>query len=101
MPSGSGDAMGESFGLLAQASGSRDLAKRARRLARTFLDGPDRDRLLQYAKELDERAAGLEAQASQDTTPPTAAAVVAREQQQVQQQAAEPTPDPSEPKAEK
>jgi hypothetical protein len=93
--------MGESSELLAQASASRDMAKRARRLAGIFLDGPDRDRLLPYAKELDERAAGLEAQASQDTAPPTAAAMVTREQQQVQQQAAEPTPDPPEPKAEK
>ena len=44
--------------LMEQAAACRELGKRARRLAGTFVDGPDRDRLLQYAKELDEKAAG-------------------------------------------
>jgi hypothetical protein len=35
------------------------LAERARRLAAGLLDGPDRDRLLNYSAELDQKAAGL------------------------------------------
>lgn len=49
-----------------QAAAWRNTAKRARRLAGSFLEGADRDRLLQYAEELDERAARLEANALDD-----------------------------------
>jgi hypothetical protein len=42
-----------------QAAAWRESANRARRLAGTFHDGPDRDRLLQYAEELEEKAARL------------------------------------------
>ena len=43
-----------------QAADCRALAERARRLAGTLLDGPDKDELLRYAKELETRASGLE-----------------------------------------
>lgn len=43
-----------------QAAAWRELAKRARRLAGGLLDGPDRDRLLNYAGQLEQKAAGLE-----------------------------------------
>ena len=36
------------------------MAKRARRLAGGLSDGPDRDRLLKYSAELEQKAAGLE-----------------------------------------
>lgn len=42
-----------------QAADCRALAERARRLAGTLLDGPDKDELLRYAKELETRACGL------------------------------------------
>jgi hypothetical protein len=42
-----------------QAAECQALAERARRLAGTLLDGPDKDELLRYAKELDTRAGGL------------------------------------------
>jgi hypothetical protein len=45
-----------------QATAWRELAERARRLAGNLLDGPDRNSLLQYSKELEEKAAELEAQ---------------------------------------
>ena len=48
--------------LLKQAAACRDLAKQARRLAFTFIDGPDRERLLRYAEELDGQADALEKQ---------------------------------------
>jgi hypothetical protein len=56
--------MVNAFDLLKQAAGCRDLAKLARRLAGTLLDGPDRDRLLRYGEEVEEHAAGLEKQAA-------------------------------------
>ena len=43
-----------------QAAAWRELAKRARRLAGGLLDGPDRDRLLKYSAQLEEKAAGVE-----------------------------------------
>jgi hypothetical protein len=43
-----------------QAAAWRELAERARRLAGSLLDGPDRDRLLNYSAELEQKAAGLE-----------------------------------------
>lgn len=70
-----------------QAMASRDLAKRARRLAGTFMDGPDKDRLLQYASELEAQAAELEA----------ARPVTQPQQQAQQQQAPEPVPKPKTP----
>lgn len=72
----------------------RDLAKRARRLAGTFLDGPDKRRLLRYADEMEQRAMEL------DKAPSSASNVIAptpvtHSQQQVQQQQATgPTPKP-------
>jgi hypothetical protein len=84
--------------LAEKTAACRDLAKRARRLAGTFLDGPDKDRLIQYAEDLDEQAAGLEAQ---EATRPPAQLAVTHEQQQVQQQVQlqpEPERGPSEPK---
>ena len=74
-----------------QAAACRDLARRAKRLAGTFLDGQDRERLLQYAEELEQRAGQLEQEAGQVTQP--------QQQVQQQQQAAEPAPDPSAPKS--
>jgi hypothetical protein len=46
-----------------QAAAWRNTAKRAKRLAGTFIEGADRDRLLWYAAELDAKAAQLEAEA--------------------------------------
>jgi hypothetical protein len=45
-----------------QATAWTELAERARRLAGDLLDGPDRDSLLQYSEELEEKAAKLEDQ---------------------------------------
>lgn len=70
-----------------QTAASRDLAKRARRLAGTFVDGPDRDRLLVYANELETQAAELEA----------ARPVTQAQQQTQQQQAPQPAPKPKTP----
>lgn len=54
---------------------------------------------LQYAEELDEKAAGLEAQTSQDASRLLAQPVGTYRQEQVQQQQSkDPAPDPSEPK---
>jgi hypothetical protein len=39
-----------------QATEWRELAKRAKRLAGNLLDGPDRDALLHYSEELEEKA---------------------------------------------
>jgi hypothetical protein len=65
-----------------QAAAARELAARARRLAHGAGPGADRDRLLQYAEELEERAARLEGQGSGADKP----RVVKQQQQQVQQQ---------------
>jgi hypothetical protein len=63
----------------------RDLARRARRLAQ--LQGePDRDRLNQYAAELDRQAEALERSGITVSLPPVAAPSQRFEQQQVQQQ---------------
>lgn len=45
-----------------EAAAWRELAKRARRLAGNLLDGPDRDSLLQYSEELEEKATKLDVQ---------------------------------------
>ena len=54
--------------LMEQMVECKDLAKRARRLAGTFTDGPDRARLQRYAEELEGQATALEKRA--DTDPP-------------------------------
>jgi hypothetical protein len=84
-----------------QAAACRDLARRARRLAGTFLNDQDRERLLQYAEEMEQRAGELEQQAAQPAPPngTTSSPVVTQPQQQVQQQqASEPAPNPPTPK---
>jgi hypothetical protein len=50
---------------LEQAAASRDMARRARRLAQTLSMDGDRARLQQYAEELDERATLFEAEADE------------------------------------
>jgi plasmid stabilization system protein ParE len=52
---------------LEQAAATRDLARRARRLAQTQSMGSGRARLHQYAEELEERATRLEAEADELT----------------------------------
>ena len=46
----------------------RALAQRARRLAGNLLDGPDRNLLLDYAAELDDKAAGRAGPAADKTS---------------------------------
>ena len=74
----------ETENLLLQAAATRAMAARARRLAREVGTAADRERLLHYAEELDERAARLEAQASAGAS--GRPREVRQEQQQVQQQ---------------
>jgi hypothetical protein len=59
-------------------------------LAGTFLNGPDKERLLQYADEMEQRAVELEREAGPVIQQP--------QQQAQQQQATEPAPDPPAPK---
>lgn len=83
--------MTESADPRAQAVAARELAARARRLAHGVGEGAERQRLLQYAKELEEHATQLEARASGSAKPQ-----VEQQQQQVQQQGPfEPADDPS------
>ena len=56
--------MEKAIELRKQAVECRGLAKRARRLAGTFVDGPDRAELLGYAQELEAQATSLEKQAA-------------------------------------
>ena len=56
--------MAKASQLIEQATASRDMAKRARRLAESLIEGPDRTCLLRYAEELDEETAALENQAT-------------------------------------
>lgn len=58
--------MAEKSHVVVQAAEWRALAKRARRLGESLLDGPDRDRLVAYSRELDAKAADLEAQANSE-----------------------------------
>jgi hypothetical protein len=44
-----------------EATSWRELAEKAKRLAGNLLDGPDRDSLLHYSEELQEKAAKLDA----------------------------------------
>jgi hypothetical protein len=48
--------------VLEQAAACRALAKRARHLAGTLVDGPDRKELIGYANELESQASSLERQ---------------------------------------
>jgi hypothetical protein len=56
--------MAKASQLMEQATASREMAERAKRLAGSLIDGPDRTRLLRYAEELDEQTAALEKQAA-------------------------------------
>ena len=56
--------MSKASQLIGQAASCRDLARRAKRLAGTFVDGIERERLLGYAEELEQQAADLEKQAA-------------------------------------
>ena len=81
--------MTESADPRAQAAAVRELAARARRLAHGVGEGAERKRLLQYAQELEEHAAELDARASEAGKPP----IVEQQQQQVQQQGPSDTAD--------
>jgi len=74
----------ETENLLLQAAATRAMAARARRLAREVGTAADRERLLHYSEELDERATRLEAQASAGAA--GGPREVRQEQQQVQLQ---------------
>jgi hypothetical protein len=50
--------------LAKQAAATRDLARRARRLAGTLIEAEDVDRLLRYAEELDAQAVDLDRRAN-------------------------------------
>jgi hypothetical protein len=52
-----------------QASASRDLARRARRLANEMTNDADKARLMRHADELDAQAADLERRAQADMRP--------------------------------
>jgi hypothetical protein len=52
----------------------RELARWAKRLAKGLLDGPDRDLLLQYAEELEEKAARMDSTRLEDPAKPEGAA---------------------------
>ncbi len=51
--------MAKSYELMEQQTEFRDLARRARRLARTLSNEDDQARLQTYAEELEEKAADL------------------------------------------
>lgn len=79
--------------LAKQAAELRAMAKRARRLAST-VSSEDEQRILAYAKELEDQAVRLEAQlGGQGAVPPSS---VVHEQQQAQQQTQ--TPGETKPK---
>lgn len=80
-----------------EAAESRDLARRARRLAQMVSDPKDQDRINSYAAELEQRARQLEAEAAIEMPPGQG---VTHQQQQVQQQqsADEPRSDETTPK---
>jgi hypothetical protein len=60
--------MADKSHLEVQAAAWRELAERAKRLAGGLLDGPDRDRLLDYSAELDQKAAALTAGIASEKT---------------------------------
>jgi len=81
--------------LLRQAQEARSLAAKAHRLSRGVnrLEGA---RLLEYARELDDRARALEAQAfGNDLSLPRVGPVVTRPQEQAQQQQSVDAADPA------
>ena len=51
--------------LAEQASATRDLARRAKRLAGTLVAPEDTDRLLRYAQELEDQAVDLDRRAKE------------------------------------
>ncbi len=55
--------------LMKQAEASRDLARRARRLANEMTNDADKARLMRHADELDAQAADLERRAQADMRP--------------------------------
>jgi hypothetical protein len=65
-----------------EAAESRDLARRARRLALMLSDPNDQDRINRYAQELEQRASELATEAAGRPVPP--AQPVTQQQQQVQ-----------------
>lgn len=81
--------MAKASELLEQTAKTRDLARRARRLAHT-LPFSDQDRLLRHADELERQATELEQQ--------TVAPPVVQVQTQVQQQQQETGPPAADPK---
>jgi hypothetical protein len=83
---------------LEQAAATRDLARRARRLAQALTLDADRARLLQYAEELEEQAARLESEGGR--RPNTRPGQVEQQQVQQQQQESSDAPDsaPAKPK---
>jgi hypothetical protein len=73
---------------------TRDMARRARRLAAALSLDEDRERLLRHADELDAQAAELERTFEPVTpVPPGIQAQVQQQQQQQQQQQAEAPPE--------
>jgi hypothetical protein len=70
-----------------QAAGFRDMAKRARRLARG-VSQLHSERIVAYATELEDKAAELEKQAAGGLVPVPVQSEVTQQQQQVQQQQA-------------
>jgi len=77
-----------------EASTNRDLARRARRLARRRSVARDRDRLERFAAELDDRAGELEAEAEALRPITPSAPVLTQQQVQPQQQASQTPHDP-------
>ena len=77
------------------AQEKRDRARRARRLAQTQTVEADRERLIEFAAELDKEAEALEQVEPPVTGPPTV------QQQQVQQQQAADSPPSNEEKEQK
>jgi hypothetical protein len=55
--------MADKSHLKIEAAAWKELAERARRLAGSLLDGPDREQLLKYSAELEQKAAGLKGEA--------------------------------------
>ena len=51
--------------LAEQATATRDLARRAKRLAGTLIDSDDAERLLRYAQELEDQAVDLDRRAKE------------------------------------
>jgi len=78
-----------------QAAALRDMAKRARRLAKG-VSQPDSERIIAYAMELEQKAAELEKQAAEGFGSAPVQPAFTQQQQQVQQQQAAGSVDPAE-----